>query len=101
MMNIALTDDLQQLLRKRVDNGEFPTEEAVVEEALKSFLNQQPSQEHRATGTLTVLLEERFPGQLLEDVMVLAPLELPRPGPQASRSCLPDTAREPNLFPGE
>ena len=39
MMNIALTDDLQRLLRKKVENGQFPNEEAVVEEALRLFLD--------------------------------------------------------------
>ncbi len=41
-MNIALTDDLQRLLRKEVENGVFPNEEAVVEEALKLFLIKEP-----------------------------------------------------------
>ena len=27
-MNIALTDDLQRLLRMKVENGQFPNEEA-------------------------------------------------------------------------
>src|SRR3954447_15917593 len=44
MMNIALTDDLQRLLRKKVENGQFPNEEAVVEEALRHFLIEQPDQ---------------------------------------------------------
>ncbi|MGO9599163.1 MAG: hypothetical protein ACLP7Q_14335 [Isosphaeraceae bacterium] len=43
MINITLTDDLQRLFRKKVDNGEFLNEEAVVEEALKCFLIQEPS----------------------------------------------------------
>ena len=38
MMNIALTDDLERLLRKKVENGQFPNEEAVVEQALRLFL---------------------------------------------------------------
>ena len=32
-MNIALTDDLQRLLRRKIENGQFPDEEAVVREA--------------------------------------------------------------------
>ncbi|WP_165229295.1 hypothetical protein [Aquisphaera insulae] len=43
-MNIALADDLQRLLRKKVENGQFPNEEAVVEEALRHFLVEQPDQ---------------------------------------------------------
>jgi Arc/MetJ-type ribon-helix-helix transcriptional regulator len=42
MMNIALTDDLQRLLRKKVENGQFPNEEAVVEQALRLFLIEEP-----------------------------------------------------------
>jgi Arc/MetJ-type ribon-helix-helix transcriptional regulator len=44
MMNIALTDDLQRLLRKKVENGQFPNEEAVVEQALRRFLTEEPDQ---------------------------------------------------------
>jgi hypothetical protein len=43
-MNIALTDDLQGLLRKKVEDGQFPTEEAVVEAALRHFLIVEPAQ---------------------------------------------------------
>ena len=42
MMNIALTDDLQRLLKRKVENGQFPNEEAVVEEALRLFLIEEP-----------------------------------------------------------
>ena len=42
MMNIALTDDLQRLLRKKVENGQFPNEEAVIEQALRLFLIEEP-----------------------------------------------------------
>src|SRR3954468_11501842 len=42
MMNIALTDDIQRLLRKKVEDGQFPNEEAVVEEALRHFLIKEP-----------------------------------------------------------
>ncbi len=41
-MNIALTDDLHQLLRKKVENGQFPNEEAVVVEAVRLFLVEEP-----------------------------------------------------------
>ena len=42
MMNITLTDDLERLLRKKVENGQFPNEQAVVEEALRLFLVAEP-----------------------------------------------------------
>ena len=37
MITIALRDDLQLLLRRKVETGELPTEEAVVEQALENF----------------------------------------------------------------
>ncbi len=41
-MNIALTDDLQRRLRKKVESGQFPNEEAVFEEAWRRFLIEEP-----------------------------------------------------------
>ena len=100
-MNIALADDLQRLLQKKVDDGEFPNEEAVVEEALKYFLLQEPSQMRRQTSSPTEILEERLPGPFIEDMSTLAPVELPRPGRETVCSTLHDTTRQPTLFPGE
>ena len=51
MMNIALTDDLRQLLRKKVENGQFPNEEAVVEEALRLFLIEEPDNGQPSTSS--------------------------------------------------
>jgi Arc/MetJ-type ribon-helix-helix transcriptional regulator len=101
MMNIALKDDLQRLLRKKVENGEFPNEEAVVEEALKCFLIQEPSRGHRQAGSPTEILEERLPGPFIEDLTALAPVELPRPGREVACPSLHDATRQPTLFPGE
>ncbi|MFI5387379.1 MAG: type II toxin-antitoxin system ParD family antitoxin [Fimbriimonadales bacterium] len=53
MMNIALTDDLQRLLRKKVENGQFPNEEAVVEEALRLFLIEDPDNGQPPTSSAT------------------------------------------------
>ena len=53
MMNIALTDDLQRLLRKKVENGQFPNEEAVVEQALRRFLTEEPDQGPPPTSPAT------------------------------------------------
>jgi hypothetical protein len=57
-MNIALTDDLQRLLRKKVENGQFPNEEAVVEEALRLFLTPQPDHGQTPMGSATETVEE-------------------------------------------
>ena len=53
MMNIAVTDDLQRLLRKKVENGQFPNEEAVVEQALRRFLTEEPDQGPPPTSPAT------------------------------------------------
>jgi len=53
MMNIALTDDLQRLLRKKVENGQFPNEEAVIEEALTLFLIEEPDVGQAPTSSAT------------------------------------------------
>ena len=50
-MNIALTEDLQRLLRKKVENGQFSNEEAVVKEALRLFLIEEP--ENRQSPTIS------------------------------------------------
>ena len=52
-MNIALTDDLQRLLRKKVENGQFPNEQAVVEQALRLFLIEEPDQGQAPTSPAT------------------------------------------------
>src|SRR5208337_3415073 len=53
MMNIALTDDLQRLLKKKVENGQFPNEQAVVEEALRLFLIEKPDKGRPPTSSAT------------------------------------------------
>jgi Arc/MetJ-type ribon-helix-helix transcriptional regulator len=53
MMNIAVADDLQRLLRKKVENGQFPNEQAVVEQALRLFLIEEPDQRQAPTSSAT------------------------------------------------
>jgi Arc/MetJ-type ribon-helix-helix transcriptional regulator len=100
-MNFALTDDLQRRLRTKVENGEFPSEEAVVEEALKCFLIQDPSRGRQQADAATEILEARLPGPFIEDQTTLAPVELPRHGGEIACCSLPDATRQPTLFPGE
>jgi len=61
MMNIALTDELQRLLRKKVENGQFPNEQAVVEQALRLFLIEEPDQGHPPMSSATEPDEESRP----------------------------------------
>jgi Arc/MetJ-type ribon-helix-helix transcriptional regulator len=58
MMNIALADDLQRLLRKKVENGQFPNEQAVVEQALRRFLVEELDQSQVPTSPVTEPEEE-------------------------------------------
>jgi Arc/MetJ-type ribon-helix-helix transcriptional regulator len=99
-MNIALTDDLQQLLRNKVDNGQFPNEEAVVKEALKRFLVDEASERASVTNLSAELVEKRVPGPFIEDETALA-VDLPRAGSEIACSYLPREVRQPSIFPGE
>jgi Arc/MetJ-type ribon-helix-helix transcriptional regulator len=101
MINIALKDDLERLLRMKVENGEFPNEEAVVTEALKCFLIQEASRGGPMISTPPEELEGRQPGPFIEDDTALAPVELPRPGRKIGCNYLHDATRLPNFFPGE
>jgi Arc/MetJ-type ribon-helix-helix transcriptional regulator len=99
-MNIAVTDDLQRLLRRKVESGQFPDEEAVVCEALRTYLTGEPHG-HSQIGTAVRHQDQRAPGPFIEDEMVLPPMTLPRPGSEVARSCLVDATRLPDRFPGE
>ena len=39
-MNVSLTNDLRNFVRQKVENGEFPSEEAVLQEAVRRFRQQ-------------------------------------------------------------
>ncbi len=100
-MNVALTDELQQLLRSKVENGQFPNEEAVINEALKRFLVEEQLGGSAPTGYATQILAERLPGPFIEDQATPAPIDLPRPAQEIDCSCRRDETRQPNLCPGE
>jgi Arc/MetJ-type ribon-helix-helix transcriptional regulator len=99
-MNIALTDDLQRLLRRKVENGQFPDEEAVVREAVRVYLVGEAGA-HPQTGRTVQGPEQRTPGPFLVDDMVLPPVTLPRSGVDGVSSCRDDATRLPDRFPGE
>jgi Arc/MetJ-type ribon-helix-helix transcriptional regulator len=100
-MNIALTDDLQQLLRRKVASGRFPDEAGVVKEALRHFLTEGTSQGHPSTSHTLELDQERLPGPFLEDETVFAPVDLPRPGQALARTAEPVGRRQPDGVSGE
>jgi Arc/MetJ-type ribon-helix-helix transcriptional regulator len=99
-MNIAITDDLLQLLREKVENGQFPDEEAVVCEALRAFLAGEP-QVHPQADTPVQRQDQRSPGPFIDDEMMLPPMTLPRPGLEVDCSSVVDATRFPDHFPGE
>jgi Arc/MetJ-type ribon-helix-helix transcriptional regulator len=99
-MNIALTDDLQRLLRRKVENGQFPDEEAVVREAVRIYLKGE-APERPQTDRAAQDPEQRTPGPFLTDDMVLSPLTLPRSGAEGVCACRVDVTRLPDRFPGE
>ena len=92
-MDIALTEDLQRRLRTKVENGEFPNEQAVVEEALKCFLIQEPPQGRWHAGSATEALEARLPGPFIEGQTACPPVKLPRHGREIACSDLHDPTR--------
>jgi Arc/MetJ-type ribon-helix-helix transcriptional regulator len=100
-MNIALADDLQRLLREKVANGQFPSEEAAVKEALTRFLTEEAMRGNPHTSSRVEGRPGRDPGPFLEDETVLAPLELRGAGCEIACSYLRDVLRQPDRFPGE
>ena len=100
-MNIALTDDLHGLLRMKVENGQFPNEQAVVEEALRLFLIGKPAEEHPRASDATRQEKERLPGPFIEDEAALVPGDLARSGQGVACLYLRDGTRQPDLFPGD
>jgi putative addiction module CopG family antidote len=40
-MNVSLTDELKDFVRKKIQNGQYPSEDAVVESALKRLRDQE------------------------------------------------------------
>src|SRR5215475_7696125 len=73
LRNIAFADDLRRLLRRKVESGQFSSEEYVVVEALRRFLLEGSDERHPQTGSATEPQEERLPGPFIEDETVLAP----------------------------
>jgi putative addiction module CopG family antidote len=47
-MNVSLTDELKEFVRRKIEKGQYQSEEAVVEAALKQLRNQE--REDRKTG---------------------------------------------------
>jgi putative addiction module CopG family antidote len=58
-MNISLTDEMKDFVQQKIDNGQYPSEEAVIEAALKRLRDQDD--ECRGTvPTLDGLIDHEF-----------------------------------------
>ncbi len=56
-MNISLTNDLHNFVRQKVDSGEFPSEEAVLQEAVRRFRQADQDGDHADTPEKATLPE--------------------------------------------
>jgi len=92
-MNISISVDIERLLKRKVEAGIYPTQEAAVEAALLRFL----ADDGQDTSSATARQAARIPGAFLEDEAVSAPFDLPRPGTVIPRSCVWDEVRHPDL----
>lgn len=98
MMDVTLENDLKSWVEQKVQSGEFPTEQAVVEAALRQF---RSSDRDGGTATMPAQQRSRAPGPFLPDDALGAPCDLPRPGRARSVGVRSGSSRLPDLFPGE
>jgi Arc/MetJ-type ribon-helix-helix transcriptional regulator len=102
LSHVVLPDDLQRVLISKVDSGQFPSQEAVVEEALRSFLVEGPARDAPGRDRATEPRPERLPSPFILDEWVFGPGDIPRSGGRRVRCrFLHDTTRWPDRFPGE
>ena len=53
LSDVVLPDDLQRALISKVESGQFPSKGALIEEALRSFLVEEPAREAPEKDRLT------------------------------------------------
>jgi Arc/MetJ-type ribon-helix-helix transcriptional regulator len=99
--NIVLPDDLQRVLISKVESGQFPSQEALVEEALRVFLIEKPAQEDPEKDRATEPKPKRLPGPFIEDEADFGPGDIPRAGQKVACRFIRDGKRWPDRFPGE
>ena len=58
-MNVALTDEMRDFVQKKVENGQYPSEEAVIEAALQRLRDQEDPKANPAP-TLDELIDHDF-----------------------------------------
>ena len=67
LSDVVLPDDLQRALISKVESGQFPSKGAIIEEALRSFLVEEPAQEAPEKDRAAEPRPERLPGPFIED----------------------------------
>jgi len=67
LSNVVLPDDLRQTLISRVESGQFASQEALIEEALRSFLIGKSAQESPEEGRPTEPQPKRLPSPFILD----------------------------------
>ncbi len=58
-MNVSLTDELKDFVQKEIETGQYPSEEAVIEAALKR-LRDQEYEKGKTVPTLDDLIDHEF-----------------------------------------
>ena len=58
-MNVSLTDELKDFVQKEIETGQYPSEEAVIEAALKRFRDQE-YEKGKTVPTLDDLIDHEF-----------------------------------------
>jgi hypothetical protein len=102
LSNITLSDEIQRLLRSRVESGQFPSQEALIEAALRSFLIEEPAQEVPGKGQAAEPQPKRVPSPFILDEWVFGPGDIPRrPGREVDCVFLRGEKRRPDRYPGE
>jgi Arc/MetJ-type ribon-helix-helix transcriptional regulator len=102
LSNVVLPDDLQQAVISRVESGQFASHEALIEEALRSFLIEKPAREAPERERATEPQPKRLPSPFILDEWVFGPGDIPRrPGREVDCVFLPGEKRRPDRYPGE
>ena len=67
LSDVVLPDDLQRALISKVESGQFPSKGAIIEEALRSFLVEEPAREAPEKDRAAEPRPERLPGPFILD----------------------------------
>jgi Arc/MetJ-type ribon-helix-helix transcriptional regulator len=102
LSRVVLPDDLHRALISRVESGQFPSIEVLIEEALRWFLIERPARETAERERATEPQPERPPSPFILDAWAFGPGDIPRrPSREIDCVFLRDEKRRPDRYPGE